>query len=219
MISKAKSVKGSSQGIDYILNDKGLAVELDRNGLVGKEGKEILRELRMVQFENRNCLNNTLSIVLSPDVGQGSFSNEELKKMLHTHLDNLGLSNHQWIATVHNSTKNKHIHIIANRIAPNGKALNDSFISKKAQDSAQKIAQGMGLMTAKEIELSNEIETRALKKDIENSLIECKAKSNSFDEFCSLIKSKGYDLKPSNNKRLKGVGKRYWTINGYVKYE
>lgn len=42
MISKAKSVRGSSQAIDYILNDKGQAIELDRNGLVGKDGKEIL---------------------------------------------------------------------------------------------------------------------------------------------------------------------------------
>ena len=52
MVSKAKSVRGSSQAIDYILNDKGQAVELDRNGLVGSDGKEILNELRMVQETN-----------------------------------------------------------------------------------------------------------------------------------------------------------------------
>ena len=82
MISKAKSVRGSSQAIDYILNDKGQAIELDRNGLVGKDGKEILQELRMVQSENQNCKNNTISIVLSPDADQGKLSNKELRLSL-----------------------------------------------------------------------------------------------------------------------------------------
>lgn len=201
MISKAKSVKGSSQAIDYILNDKGLAVELDRYGLVGKDGKEILHELRMVQAENRHCKNNTISIVLSPDGGQGKFEIHELRAMLHKHLENLGLNNNQWIATVHNSTENQHIHVIANRIDLKGNALNDSFISKKAQDSAEQIAKSMGLKSAKEIELSKKTETKGLKKEIEKSILECKAKSNSFDGFFGLMKSKGYDVKPSYNKQ------------------
>lgn len=201
MISKAKSIKGSSQAIDYILNDKGQAIELDRNGLVGNDGKEILQELRMVQAENRNCQNNTMSIVLSPDAEQGSLSSDELKKLLHTHLNNLGLKEHQWIATVHNSTKNQHIHIIANRIGFDGKALNDSFISKKAQESAEKMANSIGLKSAREIERSKKTETKGLKKEIEKSILECKAKSNSFDGFCGLMRSKGYEVKPSCNKQ------------------
>ncbi|WP_313139196.1 relaxase/mobilization nuclease domain-containing protein [Myroides sp.] len=201
MISKAKSVRGSSQAIDYILNDKGQAIELDRNGLVGKDGKEILQELRMVQSENQNCKNNTISIVLSPDADQGKLSNKELRKALHEHLENLGLIDHQWIATVHNSTQNQHIHIIANRIDFNAKALNDSFISKKSQESAEKIAQNMGLKTAKQIEQSKKTETKGLKKEIEKSILECKAKSNNFDDFCRLMKSNGYDVKPTYNKQ------------------
>lgn len=208
MISKAKSVKGSSQAIDYILNDKGLAVELDRYGLVGKDGKEILQELRMVQVQNRNCKNNTISIVLSPDAGQGKFEMHELRTMLHKHLENLGLNNHQWIASVHNSTDNQHIHVIANRINLEGKALNDSFISKKAQESAQSIAQSMGLKSAKEIELQRKIETKGLKKEIEKSILECKVKCNSFYGFCDLMKAKGYDVKPTYNKQNVMFGMR-----------
>lgn len=201
MISKAKSVRGSSQAIDYILNDKGLAIELDRNGLVGNDGKEILQELRMVQAENRNCQNNTMSIVLSPDAEQMNFSQDELRKMLHDHLDTLGLRNNQWIATVHNSTNNPHIHIIANRIGFDGKALNDSFISKKAQNSAERIAQKLGLNTAREIELSRQTNTKELKKEIEKCMIDCKSKSNTFEEFTDLMRSRGYEVKPSYNKQ------------------
>ena len=163
--------------------------------------KEILQELRMVQSENQNCKNNTISIVLSPDADQGKLSNKELRKALHEHLENLGLIDHQWIATVHNSTQNQHIHIIANRIDFNAKALNDSFISKKSQESAEKIAQNMGLKTAKQIEQSKKTETKGLKKEIEKSILECKAKSNNFDDFCRLMKSNGYDVKPTYNKQ------------------
>lgn len=217
MISKAKSVKGSSQAIDYILNDKGLAIELDRYGLVGKDGKEILQELRMVQAENHNCKNNTISIVLSPDTGQGKLEMHELRTMLHKHLENLGLNNHQWIASVHNSTNNQHIHVIANRIDLEGRALNDSFISKKAQESADRIAQSMGLKSAKEIELERKIETQGLKKEIEKSILECKANSNSFDGFCDLMKAKGYDVKPSYNKQGVMFGMRIDSENNSFK--
>jgi len=80
MVSKAKSIRGSSQAIDYILNDKGQAVELERNGLVGINGKEILSELRMVQDGNKACHNNTMTIILSPDSKQGDYTQEQLKE-------------------------------------------------------------------------------------------------------------------------------------------
>lgn len=200
MISKAKSIRGSTQAIDYILNDKGQAVELDRNGVVGENGKEILSEFRMVQAENKACEQNTISIVLSPDSQQGKYSEEQLRVFLYKHLDNLGLRNNQWIASVHNSTENQHIHIIANRINTQGKALDDSFISKKAQSSAEGIAKEYGLTTAKEISLSSNQNTKELRKQINQSILECKAKSHSFEEFSLLMKGKGYEVKPTYNK-------------------
>jgi hypothetical protein len=200
MISKAKSIRGSTQAIDYILNDKGQAVELDRNGVAGQNGKEILSEFRMVQAENKVCNQNTISIVLSPDSEQGKYSEEKLRAFLHKHLDNLGLRDNQWIASVHNSTDNQHIHIIANRINTQGKALDDSFISKKAQSSAEAIAKEYGLATANEISLSSNKNTKELRKQINQSILECKAKSRSFEEFSLLMKGKGYEVKPTYNK-------------------
>ncbi len=227
MISKAKSIRGSSQAIDYILNDKGQAMELDRNGLAGSNGKEILKELRMVQEQNTLCHNNTLTIVLSPDSKQGDYSLEEMKTFLHEHLDNLGLKDHQWIATVHNSTDDKHIHIIANRINSQGKALNDSFISKRAQTSAEKIAVEHGYTTADEISSTKQVRTKELKKEINSAMIQCKAKSKTFEEFCSNMKEKGFAVKPNyNNKGAmfgmriegKGEGFKLSEINRNIKH-
>lgn len=216
MISKAKSIRGSGKAIDYILNDKGQAIELDRNGLVGNNGNEILQELRMVQSENKACHNNTISIVLSPDSKQGDYSQEELRTFLHKHLDNLGLKDNQWIATIHNSTDDKHIHVIANRIDFSGKALNDSFISKRAQESAEKIAKEHGFKTAKEQSLEREVRTKTMKKEINHLLIDSKAKSKTFSEFCHRMKEQGFEIKPSYNKqgvifgmRIEGKGESF----------
>lgn len=208
MISIAKSIAGSSQAINYVLDDKGKAIELDRNGLIGTNGEDILQELRMVQAENTNCQKNTISIVLSPDAKQGNFSQEELKQFLHKHLDNLGLKDNQWIATVHSSTENKHIHIIANRINLKGEALNDSFISKKAQESAERIAKEYGFVTAQERSLERAERIKEMKKEINHLLIECKSKSKSFEEFNFHLKSKGFELKPSCNSKGAMFGMR-----------
>ena len=170
----------------------------------------------MVQAENTACHNNTISIVLSPDSKQGDYTQEQMREFLHKHLDNLGLKDNQWIATIHNSTDDKHIHVIANRVDFNGKALNDSFISKRAQESAQKIAKQYGFKTAKELGLEREVRTKDMKKEINHLLIDSKAKSKTFDEFCDRIKEKGFEVKPSYNKqgvmfgmRIEGQGESF----------
>lgn len=208
MISKAKSTKGSPQAIDYILNDKGKAVELDRNKVTGSNGNEILREMRFVQSQNTQCKNNTISIVLSPEAKAGGYTQTQLRNFLHQHLENLGLRNNQYIASVHNSTDTQHIHIIANRINSKGEALNDSYISKKAQTSAEQIAKHNGMRTAKEVSQTKLNTTKNLKKDIEKTIIECKHKATSFDDFCKKMESKGCKVVPSYNSEKVMFGMR-----------
>ena len=43
MVSKAKSIRGSAKSISYIQNDKemGMAMELDRNGIISDDPNEI----------------------------------------------------------------------------------------------------------------------------------------------------------------------------------
>lgn len=151
MVSKGSATKGSPQAIDYIMNDKekGQAIELDRNLISGNNGNEIISEFREIQQFNRNCINNTYSIVLSPSEEKKHWSNEELKEFGKKHLKNLGLENNQYLMTAHRSTEHPHIHIICNRINLEGNAHNDQFISKKCQESAEKIAKEYGLVTAK----------------------------------------------------------------------
>jgi hypothetical protein len=201
MVSKANATKGSSQAIDYIMNDKGHAEELDRHMISGENGKEILAEMREVQNLNSRCQNNTYSIVLSPDASQTKFSNEELKELTQDHLKNLGLENHQYIAYVHNSTDNQHVHIIANRIDFEGKAHSDKMISLKAQESAQKLAQERGLFTAKEIQQMKQEPTKELRAQIRKDYNLCASQSKSFEQFESKMHDKGYNVNLTTNKQ------------------
>lgn len=202
MVSKAKSVRGSAQSIDYIMSDKemGDALILDSNGLAGENGNEMLSEMRFIQQSNTNCKNNCVSIVLSPS-DEKKFTTEELKKLTQDHLKNLGLDKNQYLATVHESTGQQHIHIFANRIDSNGKALNDSNIHLKAHESANKLAEERSLKTAKEIAEGKEISTKPKREIIFKSYEESKACSKTFEGFKSEMDKRGISVIESRNNK------------------
>lgn len=213
MVSKASSRQGSRQAIDYILSDKvlGKAIELDRNGLIGRNGTEILNEMRFVQASNKRCLNNTISLIISPspEVSK-NLSIPQLREILYKQLEHLGLKKHQYISTIHNSTGKVHIHAIINRIS-NNKAYNDSWISKKAQDGAEKIALSYGWKTASDIKNEVKLEREIIKNSIGDLLRESKV--TSFDQFLELLDKNGLAPKKVYSKvtgKLSG-----YTIKGH----
>lgn len=213
MVSKATATKGSSQAFDYLLDDKGHAQELDRNLLTGENGQELLAEFREVQAQNTNCTNNTYSIVLSPS-NERSFTNDELRELGREHLKNLGfdLENTQYLMTVHRSTDQPHVHILANRIDMRGNAHKDNFIGKRAQRSAEQIAERLGLTTARDIqknkELSFEPNIKAIRKEIQQAFNQAKQEPD-FASFCSKMKSQGIEVREIHNSGGKLQGLRY----------
>ena len=213
MVSKATATRGSSQAFDYLLDDKGHAQELDRNLLTGENGQELLAEFREVQAQNTNCINNTYSIVLSPS-NERSFTNDELRELGREHLKNLGfdLENTQYLMTVHRSTDQPHVHILANRIDMQGNAHKDNFIGKRAQRSAEQIAERLGLTTARDIqknkELSLEPNIKAIRKEIQQAFNQAKQEPD-FASFCSKMKSQGVEVREIHNSGGKLQGLRY----------
>lgn len=204
----AKATRGSSQAINYILNDKGQAEELGRNMVSGENGQEILREFRQVQQMNTRCENNTYSIVLSPS-NERTFTNQELYDIGVKHLENLGINpeKHQYLMTVHKSTDQPHIHIIANRIGLDGKAHNDSRIGKRAQESAEEIAKSLGLKTAREIQAERRPEN--VKEFMRQAYDQSTKQARTFDDFSKLMNSKGIEVKPTINSRGEMQGMRF----------
>jgi hypothetical protein len=213
MVSKAKAVRGSAQSIDYIMSDKELgdALILDSNGLAGDNGNEMLSEMRFVQQSNTNCHNNCVSIVLSPS-DEKKFTTEELKQLTQDHLKNLGLDKNQYLATVHQSTGQQHIHIFANRIDSKGKALNDSNIHLKAHESANKLAKDRGLKTAKEISEGKALSTQPTRDIIFKSYEESKASARTFEGFKNEMNKKGITVLECRNNKGEMQGLKFLDI-------
>lgn len=199
MVSKATATKGSIQALDYLLDDKGKAVELDRFGISGENGTEILAEFREVQQLNTRCENNVYSIVLSPS-NEREFSLEELREIGREHLQNLGLTNRQYLMTAHLSTDQPHIHLQVNRIDFFGKAHNDHIIGLKSQTSAEKIAKRLGLTTAKEFAKMKAERTENLRNFLaeihKNTLYEVKT----FSEYCEFMEKYDVEIQPTIRK-------------------
>lgn len=201
MVSKAKSIKGSSASIEYIQNDKSLgdALELDRNGIISNDSKDIMREFRIMQESNQTCEKNTISLVISPSQ-EKAFTKSELREIGRRHLKDLGLEKNQYLMTLHQSTGKPHIHIIANRIDEKGKAVKDNFISLKSQKISEKIAKEYGLSTAKELKKINEITLQPIKEEIKNAHQFAVENSRNFEDYKDLMQSKGIEIKPTINK-------------------
>lgn len=202
MVSKAKSIRGSAKSIEYIQSDKvlGDAMELDRNGIISSDPNEILQEFRLMQEANEKCQKNTISIVISPS-SEKEFSKAELREITRTHLKELGLLENQYLATVHQSTGQTHIHVIANRIDEQGKAVSDSFISKRSQDISEKIAQEKGLLTAKDWKKVNDLTILPVKEEIKQAHDFAKSKAHDFSQYSELMKGRGVEVIPTINKQ------------------
>lgn len=215
MVSKASSRMGSAASIDYILSDKklGAAKVLDRNGVVGKNGSEIMKEFAFIQQKNKRCVNNSISLIISPAPEDAEkLKDVQLRDILQKQLIHLGLVDHQYISTVHRSTEKYHIHAIINRVHPlTGKALNDSFLSKKAQEGAEKIALEMGLKTARQVQDEKRQITKKLKERV-FQLIKTK-KMNSWEAYIQGLRKAGISVEISKSKVSDQING--YKINGF----
>lgn len=208
MIGKAKSCIGGGALANYVLGEN-KGYELDRNLLCGTTPKEIVEEMKMIQDLNQRAINKTISLVLSPDIKDGkNLSDDELRTMTKDYMNNLGIDTEkqQYIAFVHTEKEHKHIHIIANRVQPNGKLISDNHIGKRAQWIAHEIAKEKGLVSAKERMFENikniEKSTDSLKTEIYKKHQEVlKQNPQSFQNWIKQMDLKGLEVKPTINKQ------------------
>ncbi|MGI9526102.1 MAG: relaxase/mobilization nuclease domain-containing protein [Weeksellaceae bacterium] len=219
MVGKGASTKGSAKAFDYILDDLGKAIELDRHLVGGKNGLELLKEFRFVQQFNHDCENNTFSFVLSPSPDR-DYKISELREYAQEFIDEMKLNEHQWIATIHHSTKTKHIHIIANRIHPmNGKALNDFRIGKRTQNMAEKIAKKYGLTTAKSIAERKKETNKELRKYYKKLFLYETQTIKSIGQLQKDLANHGVHLVAMKNKQGETQGFRFMNPSEKKKFD
>lgn len=209
MIAKAKSIEHGRNSMNYALNKKDAEV-IDKRFIVGNTGGQIKNEFKLFQRLNQRCKMNDLSFVLSPEPSDGrKLTNKNYKDISIDFLKKMGLEDHQSITVKHNDTDHKHLHIYVNRVNLNGKAYDDSFISKKSQAIADEIAQEKNLIQAKIVSENKAKNTKGIRSEIyeiHKSVLEKKPKNG--NEYRALMLEKKVGIIPTINKAGKQQGFR-----------
>ena len=153
MIGKGKSISHTGASMEYGWNQEKDAEIVFQQHLYGESPKEITKEFKLLQGQNYNCRKNTLSFVISPTIKDGKkLTTSDLQKITEKFMKELKLGERQAIAFVHQDKDHKHINLYVNRIDFKGVAYNDSFIGKRSQLAAEKVAESMQLTTVKQVQ-------------------------------------------------------------------
>jgi len=212
MIGKGKALSHTKASIAYGWNqEKDAGIVLKQN-LAGETPKEVTEEFKIIQSMNEKCKRNTFSFVLSPTIEDGKkLSIKGLNIITKEFITDLKLENHQAIAFVHNDKEHKHIHLYVNRINFNGNACNDSFIGKRSQKAAERVAAKLNLKTVKQVQIEKLNGLKLLRKEIYDQHIKCLKlnKPSSFQDYIDLMAYQKIAVKPAINKNNQLQGFRY----------
>lgn len=157
MIGKAKSNISLAKTIDYQLKQ---ASELFyTNNLLG----ESLEDYRMQMEDLEKCYTGygkqlLIHAILSPSIEDGQkLDRETWAKMADMYLREMNLKeNYPAMGFIHKDKEHYHCHIVISKINLNDfKLFQDSFIGKKTQHIADKIAKAFGLVRAMDIKREN----------------------------------------------------------------
>ncbi|MDT0687671.1 relaxase/mobilization nuclease domain-containing protein [Autumnicola psychrophila] len=217
MIGKGHSISSTKVSISYGWNQEKEAEVVLKEHLAGDTPAEITEEFKIIQSQNERCHNNTLSFIVSPSIEDGKdLTEKDLEEIAKKFLKEMNLQNNQSIGFVHRDKAHTHIHIYTNRIGFDGKAYNDSFIGKRSQLAADKVAKELGFNRAREIQQERLQEFKNLRQEIKiinDRVLHTRPKS--MDEYMSKMKAHKVDVIPTINKsnQLQGFRVEYKGVN------
>jgi len=180
--------------------------------LAGETPREITEEFRVIQQQNELCKKNTLSFVLSPTIEDGKkLEAKQLKEMTERFLKEMRLKENQAVAFVHRDKEHVHVHLYANRISFEGKAYNDSFIGKRSQQMAERVARQMSLTTVREVQQEKLYRTQEHRSEIQriHEKVMAKERPRDFDQYIKSMEENKVKVIPSINRQNQLQGFRF----------
>ena len=212
MIGKGKSIAHTSASMNYGWNQEKDAEVVLKEQLYGNTPNEITQEFKLLQDLNHNCTKNTLSFIISPTIDDGKdLNSKELNKITKEFIKQMNLQDRQAIAFVHKDKEHKHIHLYVNRIDFKGQAYNDSFIGKRSQQAAEKVAERLHLTTVKQIQFEKDFQQREIRQEIKrrHDLAIKQFEPKNFDDYIKAMAANKVKVIPSINKQDKLQGFRF----------
>ena len=181
--------------LEYNGNDKGTAELVASNCLLSLTAEGQFLEMKTVSDRNTNVKKWALTGYISqPDEIGRELKDEEFVEIALKALDRIGVTeNNQFRLDIHNSTKQKHIHFIVNRIDISGKCTVKSHdIGKRFGEAVREICKEKGLLTDVEIGIRK-------KAEMLKFLMETLKTVDNFDSLILKMKAKGFEIQLSSN--------------------
>ena len=190
--------------LEYNGNDKGTAEMMASNCLLSSTAEGQFQEMKTVADRNSNVKKWALTGYISqPDEIGRKLTAEEFTEIALKALEKIGVSDkNQFRLDIHNSTKQKHIHFIVNRIDISGKCTVKSHdVGRRFGEAVREVCKEKGLLTDVEIG----IQKKALMlKNLKETLKTAK----NFDELILKMKAKGFEVQLSTNAKVGVSGMR-----------
>ena len=181
--------------LEYNGNDKGTAETVASNCLLSSTVEGQFLEMKTVADRNTNVKKWALTGYISqPDELGRKLTDEEFTEIATNALEKIGVSDkNQFRLDIHNSTKQKHIHFIVNRIDISGKCTVKSHdVGRRFGEAVREVCKEKGLLTDVEIGIQKKAE---MLKNLKESLKTAK----NFDELIFKMKERGFEIQLSKN--------------------
>lgn len=181
--------------LEYNGNDKGTAEMISSNCLLSSNLEFQYLEMKTVADRNPKVKKWALTGYISqPDEIGRKLKDEEFAEIATRALEKIGVTeNNQFRLDIHNSTKQKHIHFIVNRIDISGKCTVKSHdVGRRFGEAVRAVCKEKGFLTDIEIGIQK-------KAEMLKNLSEALKTSGNFDELLSKMKEKGFDIQLSSN--------------------
>lgn len=194
----------SKIALEYNGNDKGMAIAAASNFLLSSKSEEQYHEMKTVADRNSKVKKWALTGYISPPNEIGKIlSDGELADIAIEALHKIGVTeNNQYRLDIHNSTKQKHIHFIVNRISNDGKCtIKAHDVGKRFGEAVRQVCHDRNLKTDVEIGIEKRA---AMLKNLTESL----QLTVNFDDLISEMKNRGYVVQLSKNEKIGISGMR-----------
>ncbi|KAB7529007.1 relaxase/mobilization nuclease domain-containing protein [Flagellimonas olearia] len=212
MIGKGKAISHTAASMSYGLKEEKDSEIIHSQYLAGETPREITEEFRVIQQQNELCKKNTLSFVLSPTIEDGKkLEAKQLKEMTERFLKEMRLKENQAVAFVHRDKEHVHVHLYVNRISFEGKAYNDSFIGKRSQQMAERVARQMSLTTVREVQQEKLYRMNEIRSEIQriHEKVMAKERPRDFDQYIKSMEENKVKVIPSINRQNQLQGFRF----------
>lgn len=194
----------SKIALEYNGSDKGMAIAAASNFLLSSNPEQQYQEMKTVADRNSKVKKWALTGYISPPTeNTKQLSDEELTEISIEALQKIGVTDrNQYRLDIHNSTKQKHIHFVVNRMNIHGKCtVKSRKIGERFGEAVRQICQERNLKTDVEIGIEKKAE---MLKNLNQSL-KC---SNNFDELISEMRKRGFLTELSKNEKIGISGMR-----------